>query len=457
MRSYKRWLVTAVIGATALILVWWAVGIMAVQSQTPRGLWLARSYLVGIYRLGSLMENPWFVAFSILVVVFGSQVSRFLSQVTTVEVQGVKLLAPSLPATISLVAVVSWKEGYGGPPESDVPGGDGVMAEEPDRLASDYDRYQQCMTEMPSLFNTLNMANQDDVGLKLKALEGNWRGDYAQHLEKSVQLVRRCVERKQVNLLTNKYLATSVILRHIMLYMYGKEQHFDQLLEDLAHVRQDYAMGTLCEPYNMRFLMTLCDRNHIEKAKHFANIALMRAPACWFSREAYLAYIELKTGAYAEAYGRSAAALMEPPRVDWATEKSPSWSAVFMLKYVAARAALHAERHLDAVRYARETLSTHIPKAPVYRETLHREARRILAQGCLALDWRGELYRLYTNDSQAHQDPYVVNALAVLLQGRGRSDEAKALTKQAQALLSTEDKDSELSNAIRRNSQLLHI
>jgi tetratricopeptide (TPR) repeat protein len=459
LRAFFRWWLVPVVAASILISATYkATGILAAKQGISHAEWLATSFLRGLYLVGTLLENAWFVGLLVILAIFGPEVRRFLAKVTNVEVSGVKLAAAALSETLpELATLARFDDGAVGPAYADMPGGDGFILEEPKPTVPDYEAYQRCIRELPPLLGRLEMSNQQEIGQQLKKLEWDWAGDYAQELRLSVTLLRRSIDEGRITQLQDVYLATALPLRRMMLYMYGEKEHFDELLAEYRFIGDEHFRGTLCAPYTMRLLIALCERKDFDRARRFAGIVPMFHETCRPVRQAYLAYIDLKTGNFETAFGGAVSALREPVAYDQSKQRAPALSAMLMLRFVAARAALHLGRNLEAIRYAKEALGTHPTKAAFYRDTMHRDARRILAEAYLQLQWHDGLYELYLTDPGAARDPHVLNAVAVLLQSKGRSAEAKAVLKQALALLPKAQGDDDLTKVIKKNSKTMGV
>lgn len=451
---YRTRLFGVSLAIAGLAWVWYSTGVAAVSGHVvvTRWTYLAQATLRGLYSLGTLLDNPWFVGFLLVVVIFGKQVRAFLARATSVEVSGLKLNSAEITEpTLVLNHNSVWTTGPWGPPEADVPGGDGPMLQKKDPATANYKDYAQCMYEMVPLFNGLTQDNQDRVGGRFAALEKPWNGDYVEQLELTVKLLQEAVKRGVT--LTDKYLATSLTLRLLMLYMQGQHWRLKEFLAALEHVAPEHLPETFSQSYSMRLLIAVCEAGKFDVAQRIADLPVMKdVNECRLSRAAYLSYIALKQHRYSSAYGLALAALQGAGDAQSDKRFAPPLS---MLHYVAAMAASRTEHYIEACMHASQVLAEHRLR-PVYKAFVRRDARRVLCQANLQLGWHQRIYDLYMTDPDAWEDPFVMNAMAVALASDKKVSAARTMLRKALALphLSAEK---ELQETLVTNASLLRV
>ena len=449
-RAWRLRLWPVLLGALAgcAWLSWHATRIVSQQSKTDHLLWLSTSLLRGISGLGEILLTPWFFAVVLLVLFFGSQVRAFLARITHVEVNSIKLDASVYTAPSLRLADAGWYDEAPSVLLTDVPGGDGFLLEKPDPSTPDYQEYQDCLQKTGPLLKQLSMQNQDTIGEELERLEWKWAGDYVEHLAYSLQHLRACIAEKRVTSLTNKYLSTAVLLRHVMLYLTGREAHFQQLIDDIEFLAREHATATLNHRYIMWLLLRLATKQRFAELQLVSGLPIMQDERCRFSRTAFIAYSDFRRGRFEEALGAAELALRWPEQRD---AKAP----IQVLRYTAAVSALQLDRPLDAIRHA--DLLLHEPVGAQRAGLLlylQKGARRVVALACNQLNWHERLYALHIQGGASTADPFLLNALAVALAANGHKAGATQALQQAVRHLPEKGED-DLRKAVTANLRTL--
>lgn len=215
-----------------------------------------------------------------------------------------------------------------------------------------------------------------------------------------------------------------------MLYLNGDDNHAVQFMTALPFIDEEHARGTLVHAMGFWFLLALCERRQFETASQLAKHPLLASHPSTAS--AYKACFMLSSARYAQAIEIAAKGLDLP---------SATIASEALLRYVLAQAYLRSGNQDRAIYYAEQLMNNRESKPSGLLHYLKRNAWRAFAYACSQTGQSERLQEQLSRHDLYTEDPYVLNALAIIHMNAHRPGLALEVLKRAQVLLPLSGED----------------